>query len=992
MRSRQAGLWISVSLLVLGAGLLAVWRSAGGFRSSVPAEAGREYEILEPGSFRSRNLQGGELLHYRIPLRRGETLSVVVDPHRVDMSLELHAPSRAALLETHNLDGFRGPLPLFTVAAEAGDYVLRIRSQGPADRSSPCEIRLDRARPASKTDFLRAEAWAAFSRGEHRVATLPRPAGAAEDYDTALRIWTSLGDDDRRTITFYRLGLVNERLGDLDLALELYQKALAGTRRRRDTLAEAITLERMGRVQNRRNHPQEALDLYAAALHAFRQHGYRPGEADALANTAVVLNHQGETGEAAKHAFRALDLWQKEGKLSAQALMWHSLGEMYFATGQWRLALDAYDREVVLQRLRPSRPGEVLGLAGRAAALWELGRTDDALQSLEQILRLRPALRDQPTEAITLVRIGTLFVNLNRIGEARRLYEEALAIAERTGDKPGEGAALGNLGHVLDVLGEEERALQHFDRAEALYLEAEDLYATASVLHGRALAQRDLRQIEKARATLERAIAIVEALLPSIGGFNARSDFLTSRRSLYELYIQVLVELGHEERAFEASEQARGRSLLEELAEVRSESRLSDPRLLEQKNALLKQLVDVERERLALTVSSAGETGPRSMALDREVRDIAARLDTVRVGLGGRPAETKTLDLNEIQKHFLARNELLLSYFLGETGGFLWAVTQNSFQTFPLLCQDLEARAREAHGLLAKRGSDLERRETLLKELADCVLPPKVRTLARGRMLVVSADGALRLIPFAALPVTHPLVNDHEIVGIPSASVVAASRKRIGERRPAPKKIAMLAAPALGPNSVYEPLPQSRKEVEEIARLVPPQDVFLALGAQANRQTALSSELGRYQIVHFATHGLLRDLPDLSGLVLSEVDEQGRPQNGFLHSYEIYDLTLPAELVVLSACETGLEEEKGRGEGVGGMARAFLHAGAKRVLVSLWSVDDTATSELMQRFYQGHLRQGLSPAAALRAAQRSMIERSIDPYYWAGFVLQGEWR
>ena len=167
-----------------------------------------------------------------------------------------------------------------------------------------------------------------------------------------------------------------------------------------------------------------------------------------------------------------------------------------------------------------------------------------------------------------------------------------------------------------------------------------------------------------------------------------------------------------------------------------------------------------------------------------------------------------------------------------------------------------------------------------------------------------------------------------------------------------------------------------------------------ALDFRANRATAMSDELGRYRIIHFATHGLLNsEHPELSGLVFSLIDEQGRPQNGFLRLHEIYNLRLPAELVVLSACQSGLGKQI-KGEGLVGLTRGFMYAGAPRVVASLWQVNDYATAELMKRFYRGMLKDGLRPAAALRAAQIEMFNQKqwSSPYFWAAFVLQGEWK
>ena len=176
--------------------------------------------------------------------------------------------------------------------------------------------------------------------------------------------------------------------------------------------------------------------------------------------------------------------------------------------------------------------------------------------------------------------------------------------------------------------------------------------------------------------------------------------------------------------------------------------------------------------------------------------------------------------------------------------------------------------------------------------------------------------------------------------------------------------------------------------------LVPDGAGLEVFGFDANRAVALGPELGKYRIVHFATHGFLNDEhPELSGLVLSLFDAQGRPQDGYLRLHDIYNLKLPVELVVLSACNSGLGKEI-RGEGLVGIVRGFMYAGAARVVASLWKVEDEATAALMKRFYQKMLQEGLPPAKALRMAQLDVRQqkRWQSPYYWAAFVLQGEWK
>jgi CHAT domain-containing protein len=305
------------------------------------------------------------------------------------------------------------------------------------------------------------------------------------------------------------------------------------------------------------------------------------------------------------------------------------------------------------------------------------------------------------------------------------------------------------------------------------------------------------------------------------------------------------------------------------------------------------------------------------------------------------------------------------------------------------------------------------------------LLGPVAGELKQKRLVIV-AEGLLQYLPFATLQSpdsARPLIVDHEIVTLPSASVLAVLREDFANRKPAPRSVAVLADPVFSANdarlnqqashtegsSVWNDAQRSasesgldglvrlrfsRQEADQIARVANDGRSLKALDFSANRAVAMDARLTDYRIVHFATHGLINNQhPDLSGIVLSLVDEQGRTQNGFLRLYDIYKLKLNADLVVLSACQTALGKEI-KGEGLVGLTRGFMYAGAPRVVASLWRIDDRATAEIMKRFYESMLKDGLRPAAALRAAQISMLndKRWQSPHFWAAFTIQGEWR
>jgi CHAT domain-containing protein len=440
-------------------------------------------------------------------------------------------------------------------------------------------------------------------------------------------------------------------------------------------------------------------------------------------------------------------------------------------------------------------------------------------------------------------------------------------------------------------------------------------------------------------------------------------------------------------------------------------------------------------------------------------------------------ALTQPLGLKEIQQQVLDEDTLLLEYSLGDERSYLWAVTPTSITSFELPKRaEIENAALRFNELLiirsqfykaVKQNTQSRSAEFYAKNrevvepaaiLSRMLLGPVASQLGKKRLLIV-ADGALQDVPFAALPLPHrqqrtslgqknkgrstidgclmsnaycPLIIEHEIASLPSASTIAVLRRNAEGRAPAPKTIAVLADPVFdrgdkrvqagnrdqvtGPREqsvahdtkqtasetellderqLIERLPYTGQEARAILSLLTPGEGTLYIDFEASKAAATSSELSQYRIIHFATHGFInRQHAELSGVTLSMVDRQGQPQDGFLHLHEIYDLKLPAELIVLSACRTALGKQI-KGEGLIGLARGFMYAGASRVVASLWKVDDAATAELMKRFYQKMLgKERLRPAEALRAAQVEMWKQKQweTPHYWAAFVLQGEWR
>jgi CHAT domain-containing protein len=395
------------------------------------------------------------------------------------------------------------------------------------------------------------------------------------------------------------------------------------------------------------------------------------------------------------------------------------------------------------------------------------------------------------------------------------------------------------------------------------------------------------------------------------------------------------------------------------------------------------------------------------------------------------------LTATEIQKELLDSETVLLEYCLGDERSYVWVVSQERLYSYVLPGRAaIEDQARRVSQLLqAKANAALA---VASRELSAMIFGEALSGLKEKRLLIVP-DGELQRVPFAMLPLPEaggPLVEHFEVVLAPSASTVAALRMQVKARKRAPKLLAVFADPVFeasdprakgardqvasrsrasarvlahvepgevegagytGPAGTGVPiarLPWTANEADAILRIAGRGEVLKAVGFHASRESALNAGLGEYRYLHFATHGYLdTERPALSALVLSQRDAGGQPVDGFLRVSDIYNSRLSADVVSLSACQTGLGKEV-RGEGLMGLTRAFLYAGVPHVVVSLWNVNDRATAVLMASFYEKMLRRGQPPSQALREAQQEMRKRKglASPYYWAAFVQQGDWQ
>ena len=586
---------------------------------------------------------------------------------------------------------------------------------------------------------------------------------------------------------------------------------------------------------------------------------------------------------------------------------------------------------------------------------------------------------------------------------------------------------------------EHAKARSLLQQALALRRTTRDREGEAETLYQLARVDAATRDYVLARQTMEQVLAITESVRATIENQELRATYLATVRAYYEFYVDVLMQLhrrepsaGHDRQALQATEMASARTLRETLANTHRQVRQGITPEGRKRETELQQRLNAKAEYQRKLVSNKASLELLNNAA-QEIQALTAALQETRTAMQtgnsryAALAQSQPLSVQVMQESLLDDHTRLLVYSLGEVRSYLWVVSPSSVSSYELPHRArIEAAARRAYELLLPPLSDTAALHQSLTALHQMIVAPINDQLGENRLLVV-ADGALQYVPFAALPDAEniPLIVKHEIINLPSVNSLAVLRREFSARAPAPKTIAVFADPVfthddarlrkgktngkqmstsadleqalrdVGEDGPLRRLLFTRREAEAITQLVTKQEAKTALDFSASRTNALSATLRDYRVLHFATHGILNSThPELSGLVLSLVDARGQAQDGFFRLHEIYNLQLNAELVVLSACQTGLGKEI-KGEGLIGLTRGFMYAGVPRVIASLWKVNDKATAELMKHFYQAHFGSSkLSAAAALRSAQLALRaqNRWAHPGYWAAFTLQGEWK
>jgi CHAT domain-containing protein len=935
----------------------------------------------------SRTLRGRETHRYKVSMLANEYLHVSVQQQGIDIVLTAIGDDLNDPVKVDRPNGAYGREGLSFIANKDQNIVLRLNSLEPQANQGSYSITVDVQRRAVQQDRRMMAAELEITKAEEsRAKETPRDLRRAiDEFQKALELWREIKDRYEESVALYGLALTYRMSTE-------YQKSVS-------TSLEGLSI--------------------------IRELGDPHLEAALLTGLGWACVYLGDTEQAFASFTQALTLRRVNGDKHGEALTLYGIGWFYALTDKNEKALEVFDRTLALRRELKARKGEALTRVGIAKVLHRLGRDSESINHL--------------TDAVESLR--------------------------ESKSKNGLAEALSILGWVEYTTKQYESAINHFQEALELWQQLEDRTGEATTRYGIARTETQLGKLSEAQQHMQVALEYVEAMRARGENQRLRTSYFSMVQDYYEFAIDVLMRLhaenpgkGYATEAFKISERSRNRNLLDLLNEAKVDIRQGvDPTLLQHERLLQGQFDETaERKRASLL---SGVTPEQRALIAQELSNLSAKLEEVQSQIRKASphyallTQARPVSAGDVQQSLLDNNTMLVEYSLGSEHSYAWALTKDELLSYELPPRaEIEARARVVYDLITARNAsrqgetsaqkrerinraDAEYHDTAAR-FSEMLLGPVAHKLDKTRLVIV-AQGLLQVIPFAALPAPglaksrstwEPLVAKHEIINLPSMSVLAVLRQRVPRAQPR-HTISIIADPVFARND--ERLPSSdrsssmgahtnrfgfaangnpafvdgsepalprlfstRWEAAKIASFVGNRDSIVALDFDANRAFITSRGFSESRFLHLATHTVINDEhSELSGIALSNFDSEGRRRDGFLRIQEIYRLRLLADLVVLSSCQSALGKEV-KGEGLVGLTHAFMYAGVPRVVASLWTVSDNPTAQLMAQFYRDMLKNGRqSPAGALRSAQLSMLKdkRWESPYFWSGFVLQGEW-
>ena len=955
------------------------------------------------------------------------------------------------------------------------------------ERQQTVSILLEAARVARESgDYLKAARF--MNRVGRLQLLLNLPDEALATFQDVLK---TLNDNDisAKIETLNGAAMAYTHVRQCPNAEQALQTAIALSDQTNNKAGKAQALLTLSDCQNGTNHAlalqtaQQSLELWTSVSNKWGM-----GKSySAIGHYQLTLQNLAQSAashEAALAIWRELNIPYEE----AQALI--NLGFVEYRKGAWQSAISFFlqAQNLLDAKASPFEMGQITITLGQIFI--ETGLPDAALSNLQQATEYFAQARSPLGVAVVGLEVGKVYYGEGKYSDAIATLNQTIHEAEKIGEANLAGMCEEFLGQTYIALNEPATALTHFETALRLFTQVSGVMEAARVqarmgqvyalqnkfedansqyqkalttfrsLSDRlnasatlfALGQLKMTQndLDAAEEYLRQSIDVTEDMRRTPTSSDLTAAFSATTHERYERYIDCVMRKSAAElsknlaiTAFELSEKARGRSLKELLQATRTNLIPGiDPQLAQREQSLRQSLTVKENYKIMLL---SQKYKPEELAvLDAELAQLENQYkQTVQAIEAQSPSyvlmnQPSSWDLRRIQEQVVVNDDtVLLEYSIGKDRSYAWTITRDQIVSHELPAEAVITEAAQKVYTLLSAAPTAESEANLVQasdQLSKLILQPLAESLEKRRIIVV-ADDALNYIPFQMLPDpaanSQPLIDRHEVINAPSASILGELRHETARRQPPAKVLAAFGDPVFASNYALhkgsgsgdlladsqpgadrwryalrdikvdgdtvdptdiQPLFYTTRELANL-REVAGSETLMITGFDASRETLFKTDLSQFAILHFATHGVLDPKkPENSGLFLSMLNRDAQHQNGFIGLQDIYGLNARVDLVVLSACRTGLGK-KVRGEGLIGVTRGFMHAGASSAVASLWSVDDQATSELMKHFYSNMLQHGMSPAAALREAQNTirMDRRWSSPYYWSAFTFQGDY-
>ena len=752
--------------------------------------------------------------------------------------------------------------------------------------------------------------------------------------------------------SIHNLGLVYSFLGEYERAIDFFGQSLDITREIGDVAGVAISLNNLGNAYRNRGEYERAIEFHQQSLAIKREIGDLAGVAGSLNNLANVYFSLGQYERAIEFHQQSLAIQREIGDVVGEAQSLINLANVYFSLGQYEKAIEVYQQSLAIQQTIGDRLGQAKILGNLANVYFSLGQYEKAIEVYQQSLTIQRDIGNVVGEAVSLNGLGIAYRNLGEYERAIEFHQQSLAIKREIGDVAGIANSLLNLGNTYLNIGEYERAIEFHQQSLAIQQEIGNVAGIANSLNNLAWAFMQTQNFAAAEENLFATIELWETLRADLTNDEDKVSIFDTQINSYRSLQRVLIAQNKTEMALEISERGRARAFVElmaqrlqvnsaeafvppappTLADIQQVARTQNATLVEYSIVSLR---DLSKTLYIWVVQPNGDIAFRQVNLDGLNISLAELVTESRHALGVRDAA------------------IVVEYLSPE-----------------------EIAARQANRLQ-------QLHQLLIEPIAD-LLPTNPEA-----PVIFIPHRELFLVPFPALQDANGtyLIDKHTPLTAPAIQVLELTQRRGNGETLRGEEILVVGNPEMPSLSLIpgEPvvplssLPGAEREATIVAELLETE----ALIGSAATETTVRERMDTASIIHLATHGILDEFRGIGSSITLTPDGEA---DGFLTAEEILEMNLDAELVVLSACDTG--RGKLTGDGVVGLSRSLVTAGVKSVVVSLWQVPDAPTADLMAQFYK-NLQQGLDKGQALRTAMLSIRATHPEPRNWAAFTLMG---